>query len=270
MAPVRRSRRRAACGGLAVGLSIALWNYIGWDNASHRAGRSEATRRASYPRALAFALPLVMLGYFVPLLSTLGRDRLDHVGRTAAGPQIAGGRGRERRARGSRRWIALRRNGQRARAVQCAPALVFAHSVRDGAGRPAAAPLASTDPRGTPRAAVIVSAVLLLGFRSGAVRQAWSSPTCCSTRSRCCSSSARWCDCAERSRSCAGRSGFRSAGAASRSRGVPMVVLIGVVLSFLDGEYGVPAVIGAAVAIALGPVMYKLASRSRPRETTVR
>jgi amino acid transporter len=43
---------------------------------------------------------------------------------------------------------------------------------------------------------------------------------------------------------------------------VPMMVLIGVVgLSFRDGEYGLPAVIGTGVAIALGPVMYKLATR---------
>jgi len=43
---------------------------------------------------------------------------------------------------------------------------------------------------------------------------------------------------------------------------VPMVVLVGVVIiSFHDGEYGLPAVIGAGIAIVLGPVMYKLASR---------
>src|SRR5439155_1315943 len=58
-------------GGLAVGLSIALWNYIGWDNASTVLGEvRDATR--TYPRALAFALPLVTLGYFIPLLPALG------------------------------------------------------------------------------------------------------------------------------------------------------------------------------------------------------
>ena len=41
---------------------------------------------------------------------------------------------------------------------------------------------------------------------------------------------------------------------------LPMIVLIGVIaISFRDGEYGVPAVIGAAVAIAAGPLMYRLA-----------
>jgi amino acid transporter len=41
---------------------------------------------------------------------------------------------------------------------------------------------------------------------------------------------------------------------------LPMSVLLLVVgLSFLDGESGLPAVIGAGVAIALGPVAYALA-----------
>jgi hypothetical protein len=41
-----------------------------------------------------------------------------------------------------------------------------------------------------------------------------------------------------------------------------MMVLVGVIgVSFVDGEYGLPAVIGAAVAIATGPLMYRLAQR---------
>src|SRR4051812_30936287 len=57
-------------GGLAVGISIALWNYIGWDNASTVQGEvTDASR--NYPRALAIALPLVTLGYFIPLLCAL-------------------------------------------------------------------------------------------------------------------------------------------------------------------------------------------------------
>ena len=43
---------------------------------------------------------------------------------------------------------------------------------------------------------------------------------------------------------------------------LPMMVLVGVIgVSFADGEYGLPAVIGAAVAIATGPLMYRLAQR---------
>ena len=51
-----------------------------------------------------------------------------------------------------------------------------------------------------------------------------------------------------------GRSGVTTLAA------LPMIILIGVVaISFRDGEYGVPALIGASVAIAAGPVMYRLA-----------
>src|SRR5438477_11341937 len=64
------SEQGKGVGGLAVGVSIALWNYIGWDNASTVQGEVRDASR-SYPRALALALPLVTLGYFVPLLSTL-------------------------------------------------------------------------------------------------------------------------------------------------------------------------------------------------------
>ena len=57
--------------GLAVGLSTALWNYFGWDNASTVGGEVVDAGR-TYPRALAFALPLVMLGYLVPVIPALG------------------------------------------------------------------------------------------------------------------------------------------------------------------------------------------------------
>jgi len=56
---------------LGVGLSIALWNYVGWDNASTVEGEiADASR--TYPRALWRALPLVVAAYLVPLVATLG------------------------------------------------------------------------------------------------------------------------------------------------------------------------------------------------------
>src|SRR5438128_2349204 len=74
-------------GGLAVGISIALWNYIGWDNPSTAQGEVKNPSR-TYPRALAFALPIVTIGYFVPLLATLGAS--DWTTWTEGGwPQIA-------------------------------------------------------------------------------------------------------------------------------------------------------------------------------------
>ncbi len=46
---------------------------------------------------------------------------------------------------------------------------------------------------------------------------------------------------------------------------LPLGVLFLVVgLSFADGEYGLPALTGAAVAIALGPAAYALARTKRP------
>jgi len=45
-----------------------------------------------------------------------------------------------------------------------------------------------------------------------------------------------------------------------------MIVLVGVIaVSFADGEYGLPAVIGTAIAIAAGPLMYQVARRQTTR-----
>src|SRR4029453_2161198 len=86
--------------GLAVGISIALWNYIGWDNPSTAQGEVRDPSR-TYPRALAVALPFVTIGYFVPLLTALGST--DWTTWTEGGwPQIAGA------AAGSAgRWMAI-------------------------------------------------------------------------------------------------------------------------------------------------------------------
>ena len=248
-------------GGLAVGISIALWNYIGWDNASTVQGEvADASR--SYPRALALALPLVIAGYFIPLLATLSASdwttwtdggwpaiALATAGR--AGPFIAA-------------WIAL---GGMVSALALFNALLLAYSripfvmAVDGLLPPA---LAGTDARGTPRNAVLLSAAcysffvlvpfgrlvvadvllysLALFLEFGAlVRLRKTEPEL--------------------------RGSFRipvGRGGVALLAALPMVVLVGVVaISFRDGEYGLPAVIGAGVAIALGPIMYKLSSRNR-------
>ena len=45
---------------------------------------------------------------------------------------------------------------------------------------------------------------------------------------------------------------------------IPMLVLIGVIaISFMDGEYGVKAVLAAGVAIVLGPLVFALASKPK-------
>ena len=53
-----------------VGLSIVLWNYIGWDNASTVEGEIIDAGR-TYPRALAFAVPMVTLAYLIPVTAAL-------------------------------------------------------------------------------------------------------------------------------------------------------------------------------------------------------
>jgi len=254
------SEQGKGVGGLAVGVSIALWNYIGWDNASTVQGEVRDASR-SYPRALALALPLVTSGYFVPLLSTLAAS--DWTTWTDGGwPAIA------RSAAGSAGpwiaiWIAL---GGMVSALALFNALLLAYSRIPfvmATDNLLPSSLARTDERGTPRNAVIVSAIcysffvlvpfgrlvvadvllysLALFLEFGAlVRLRRTEPEL--------------------------RGAFRiplDRGWVALLAAVPMVVLIGVVaISFRDGEYGLPAVIGAGVALALGPVMYKLASRS--------
>ena len=247
-------------GGLAVGISIALWNYIGWDNASTVQGEVKDASR-SYPRALAIALPLVIIGYLVPLGVALGASdwtkwtdgswpQIAATVTGTAGPLIAG-------------WIAL---GGMISALALFNALLLAYSRIPfvlATDRLLPKWLGKIDGSGTPRNAVLVSAVfysvfvlvpfgklviadvllysLALFLEFGALIQ---------LRKR--------------------EPGLRGAFRIPLNRAgviilavIPMLVLVGVVaISFRDGEYGVPAVIGAAAAIAAGPLMYWIA-RSR-------
>ncbi|MFI5183764.1 MAG: APC family permease [Vicinamibacteria bacterium] len=57
-------------GALLVGLSVVIFNYSGWDNASTFAGEVNEPRR-NYPRALAIALVTTVLVYVLPLLAGL-------------------------------------------------------------------------------------------------------------------------------------------------------------------------------------------------------
>ena len=253
------SEHGTGVGGLAVGVSIALWNYIGWDNASTVQGEVRDASR-SYPRALALALPLVTLGYFVPLLSTLAASdwtTWTDGGWPAIAMSAAGTAGRWIAI-----WIAL---GGMVSALALFNALLLAYSRIPfvmATDNLLPSSLARTDDRGTPRNAVILSAIcysffvlvpfgrlvvadvllysLALFLEFGAlVRLRRTEPEL--------------------------RGAFRiplERRWVALLAAVPMVVLVGVVaVSFRDGEYGLPAVIGAGVAIALGPVMYRLARR---------
>ncbi len=248
---------RSGASGLAVGLSIALWNYIGWDNASTVQGEVKDATRA-YPRALAFALPLVAAGYLVPLLATLAATdwttwtegswpQIALAAGGSAGPVLAA-------------WMAL---AGMVSALALFNALLLSYSripfvmAEDGL-LPAA--LGRTDARGTPRNAVLVSALcysvfMLLPFGGLVVADVLLY------------SLALMLEFASllqlRRREPTLRGAFRipvgTAGVAVLAA-LPLGVLFLVVgLSFADGEYGLPAVGGAAVAIALGPVVYALA-----------
>jgi amino acid transporter len=57
-------------GALGAGLTVVIWNFGGWENLSVVSGELEDPKR-NYVRAIAFALPMVVAGYVVPLLVTL-------------------------------------------------------------------------------------------------------------------------------------------------------------------------------------------------------
>src|SRR5215469_10690164 len=229
-------------GGLAVGISIALWNYIGWDNPSTAQGEVKDASR-SYPRALAFALPLVTIGYFVPLLTTLGAS--DWTTWTEGGwPQIAAS------AAGSAGhwiaiWIAL---GGMVSALALFNALLLGYSripfVLAGDGLLPRA-LAKLYAHGTPKAAVIVSAIFyslfaLVTFSKLVVADVLLY------------SVALFLEFAAlvqlRKIEPSLRGVFRiplGRAEVTLLAALPMIVLIGVVsISFVDGEYGFPAIIG--------------------------
>src|SRR2546425_5982715 len=82
-------------GALGIGISQSIWNYSGWDNASTIGGEIEQAG-ATYPRALARALPLVTVVYLlagVPALAltdwTAWRDGASPgLARSVAGPRL--------------------------------------------------------------------------------------------------------------------------------------------------------------------------------------
>jgi amino acid transporter len=55
---------------LGGGLTVVMWNFSGWENLSVVAGEIEEPER-NYLRAITIALPMVALGYLLPLAVTL-------------------------------------------------------------------------------------------------------------------------------------------------------------------------------------------------------
>ncbi len=254
---------RTGGSGLAVGLSIALWNYIGWDNASTVQGEVRDAPR-SYPRALAYALPLVTAGYLVPLLAALSATEWStwvEGGWPAIALAAGGGAGPLLAA-----WIAV---AGMTSAVALFNALLLAYSripfvmATDGL-LPRA--LAQTDAQGTPRNAVLFAACCYTAFTllpfSGLV-----------VADVLLYSLALMLEFGAlirlRGREPSLRGPFRiplgTRGVAALAALPLAVLLLVVVLSFADGEYGIPALAGALGAVALGPASYAVALRGRRR-----
>jgi len=82
-----------AAPSFAGAVSVTLWNYMGWDNASTVAQEVEAPQR-NYPRAMLISAALVALTYIVPLaavgLAGIPADRFSTGAWTDAARAIAG------------------------------------------------------------------------------------------------------------------------------------------------------------------------------------
>ena len=251
--------------GLAVGLSIALWNYIGWDNASTVEGEVKDAGK-TYPRALAITLPLVAVGYFIPLLATLGATDWT-TWKEGGWPEIVrdavggGGFGRFTAS-----WVAM---GGMVSALALFNALLLSYSripyvmAEDGLLPQA---LKKVDTRGTPRNAVVWSAVAYSIFVLVSLSSLVVADVVLYALALALEFGALI---VLRKKEPDLRGSFRipvGRGGVIALALMPMVILLAVIgLSFRDGEYGVPAVIGAAIAIVLGPIVFRVVSRqSKP------
>ena len=250
----------AGFGGLGVGISIALWNYIGWDNASTVQGEVvDATR--SYPRALAFTLPLVTLAYLIPLTATLGASDWTQW-QEGGWPEIARA---SAGALGPFLGVCVAIAGM-VSAVALFNALLLSYSRIPFAmaGDRLLPPILSVpDARGTPRGAVIVSAICysifaLLSFAHLVVADVLLY------------SMALFLEfgalIALRIREPELRGAYRipvgTAGVIALAA-IPVVILTVVTtLELNDGEYGFPAILAALAAAAVGMPFYIWANRT--------
>ncbi|HUK20754.1 MAG TPA: APC family permease [Gemmatimonadales bacterium] len=144
---------KSFAGLLGLGISQSIWNFSGWDNASTIGEEIEQAGR-TYPRALARALPLVVIVYLaaiVPVLALTPWTAWSDGAWPALGSTLVGG--------WLGRWLAL---AGMVSAFALFNALLLSYSriplvlARDGF---LPASLRLTDARGTPTNAVLVSAV---------------------------------------------------------------------------------------------------------------
>jgi len=240
---------------LGVGLSIALWNYVGWDNASTVQGEVVQASR-SYPRALARALPLVVLAYLVPLLPALGATNWTrwHDG---GWPDIA----RDAVAGWPGHVIAvLLAVGGMVSAVALFNALLMAYSripfamARDGV---LPAPFARVDGRGVPRVAVLVSAVCYSVFTLAPFGELVVADVALYSAALFLEFAALvWFRAREPGRRGAFRIPVGTAGVVALASSPVLVMLLVVALGLRDGAYAAPALAGAGIAMAAGVPVY--------------
>ncbi len=247
--------------GLGVGLSIAMWNYFGWDNASTALGEIEDAGRA-YPRALAIAVPLVAASYFVPLLPTLAAS--DWTTWTdGAWPAIARATGG---AAGPVLAAAVAVAGM-VSALALYNALLLSFSrvplvlAEDGLlpGR-----LARVDARGTPRTAVVVAALFysaftVLPFRELVVADALLYALAMFLEFGALVQLRR----AEPGLRGPFRLPLGTRGVAALAALPALVFVTATAYSVAGGKYGASAIGGSLAAVALGPLVYARAARRR-------
>jgi len=251
---------QSTLGGIGVGISIALWNYIGWDNPSTVEGEVVNPAR-SYPRALAITLPLIVAGYLIPLLAGAGATDWTkwHEGGWPDIARMAAG------ALGEPLAVLLAVAGM-VSALALFNALLMSYSriplvmAEDGF---LPKPFAKIDARGTPRNAILLSAVFYSVFALMPFGRLVVADVLLYAMALFLEFGALV---MLRHREPALRGPFRiPAGLRTVCvlAAVPMIILVGVViLEIHDGEYGLPAVLGALVAAALGPIMYYFSTRS--------
>jgi len=246
---------------LGVGLSIVLWNYLGWDNASTVGGEIENAER-TYPRALAIALCVVTAGYLLPVTATLGATDWS-TWREGGWPAIALASGG---AAGPLLAVAVSVAGV-VSAIALFNALLMAYSriplamARDGL---LPASLTKLDSEGNPTRAVLVSAVCysvfaLLPFTQLVVADvilysmAMGLEFAALIRLRLAEPQLR--------------GAFRipvGVRGVSALAAVPMCILgFAMWMSFRGGDLGSTAVTGALCAALLGPVLYRVTPYAR-------
>lgn len=253
------TRPGVAASGIGVGISIALWNYIGWDNASTAQGEVRESSR-SYPRALAITLPLVTLAYLIPISATLSATDWTKW-REGGWPQIAS---MATGSLGGPLSVLVAVAGMIS-ALALFNALLLSYSripfamASDGL---LPAKLAKVDNGSTPRNAVLVSAVCysifaLLSFVHLVVADVLLY------------SMALFLEFAAlialRKNQPELRGSFRiplGTGGVTVLALLPALILVGVVaMEMTDGDYGGPAIMGALAAALLGPIGYSIVKR---------